>query len=129
MEANGLVEIMAMAEGVLFRYGKTGKRYEPPCWATGGCLVGERPMWFQLCVMGESAGPCSAGVAEAEPACVDVYLNMRGGMEDAPSWKLRVDGSGKWDKAVYGGRTLSSDEWELDDIIGSAVLRRNAALE
>ena len=130
MEANGIVEIMAMAEGALFRYGKTGNRHEPPCWAMGGCSIGGQPMRFQLSVMGGSEGPCSTGVAEGEPVHVDAHFSMLDGGRDAPSWKLSVDGSGRWDCRLYsGGRTLLAREWELDDAIEKAVRRRNAALE
>ncbi len=119
MEANGLVEVMAMAEGALFRYGKTGERYEPPCWAMGGCSIGGRPMWFQLCVMDEG---------EDGPR-VDVQLSLRDGKNGAPSWKLWVGADGAWDGKLYsGGRNLSASEWELDGAIEETVRRRNNTL-
>ena len=129
MEASGLIEVMAMAEGALFRYEKTGDRYELPCWAMGGCSVGGQPMRFQLCIMGGSGGPCSTGAAEEEPVHVDVHLGLLYGGGDAPSWKLWLCEDGRWDSAVYGGRTMSDSEWELDSVIEKAVRRRNAALE
>ena len=128
MEAGGLVEVMAMAEGALFRYGKTGDRYEAPCWAMGGCSVNGHRMAFQMAVMGGEKGPCSAGAAESEPERAEVSIRMDG--DGAPSWELWVTADGKWDGRLYsGGRTLLAREWEVDGAIEKAVRRRNAALE
>lgn len=116
MEA-GLHEVMAMAEGVMFRLDKAGDRWAPPVYASQACSVKGSPFWYRICVREDRDGETKA--------CVS--LDMRG-VEDAPSWELWLDGGCRWDSRLYGGRTLSELEWDIDEAIGSAVAARNGGL-
>ena len=118
MEAAGLVEVMSMAEGALFRFARTGNRCESPCWAVGAMSMMDKPMRFQI------------GIAERDgEAMAEVDISQRWETPDTPSWKLWLRKDGRWDGAVYGGKTMSDGEWEIDSAIWKAVRRRNAALE
>lgn len=112
----GLHEVMAMAEGMMFRFERTGDRYAPPGCAMQACSVKGNPFWYQIHVRGDRDGK--------QKACVS--LSMRG--EDAPSWELWVDSDCRWDGRLYGGRTLTDREWDIDDAIGFAIDTRNSGL-
>lgn len=116
---SGLHEVMAMAEGMLFRFEKTGDRYAPPAFAMGGCSVKGRPAWFRICVRESEEGD--------ECSCVDLYLRD---YEGSPWWELRLGGDCRWSsKIFYGGRDIGDVEWEVDDAIGDAIRTRNAGLD
>lgn len=116
MDAGGLVEVMSMAEGAMFRLSVTGERHAPPCNAMGGCSVRGRPMWFQMAVLPGDDGKDG----------VRVSLRCRG-RDGSPSWELWLDGSCIWSVKVFsGGRTITRGEWALDGAIDDAVRARNA---
>lgn len=114
----GLNEVMAMAEGQLFRFNVTGDRWAPPGGAMRACSVMERPMWYQIHIRRDEDG--------SQKACVS--LSFRHGRENGPTWELWVGSDCRWESKVFGGGTLMESEWETDDAIERAVRTRNAAL-
>ena len=118
MEVAGLVEVMSMAEGALFRFARTGNYYEPPCLAVGALSIMDKSMRFRI------------NITERDgEEIAEVDISQLWEALDAPSWKLWVCKDGRWNVAVYGGRTMSDSEWEIDGDIENAVQRRNAVLE
>lgn len=115
----GLHEAMAMAEGTMLRFMRTGDRYAPPACARRPCSVMERPMWYQIHVRQDERGE--------DKACVS--LGFQRGKDGAPQWELWVGSDCRWERRLFGGRTLTEDEWELDDAIEGAVAARNAGLK
>lgn len=114
----GLHEVMAMAEGMLFRFERTGDRHAPPGHAMSPCSVRGAPFWYQIDIKRDAGGGRKARVS----------LRPRHG-EDALSWELWVDDSCRWDGRLHGGGELADSARALDDAIAYAIGVRNAGLK
>ena len=114
----GLHEVMAMAEGMMFRFEKSGDRYAPPGCAMQPCSIMERLMWYQIHIRQDSNGK--------QKACVSLRMRHE---ENSPSWELWVGDDCRWNGRLFsGGRTILEDEWKIDEAISRAVDTRNAGL-
>lgn len=107
-----LQDAMLEAEGAMWRFLQTGKRYLFPCGAMRELAIKGRRFSWQIQFNKE-------GRAE-------LYLNLVDWREQSPSWKLTLDKYGFWDVAIYsGGATVDETEWKLDSAITRCVAVRN----